>query len=769
MLQKISLFFLLLAPFTCIASHLRSGEISYRPVAGQPNTYEITVTVYANAAQGILADLVSVSLFFGDNTHAVVPRNNGPAGYNNLVPSVWCAHLGDLISPTIKKNVYTTTHHYNGNGSYIISIAPSARNLGIVNMPSGDLVMYVESMLTISDSLTPMTSPELSLPPIGDGCIDAIYKINPGAIDPDGDILSFQLQRCKTADDVKNPVGKDIPGYKYPQEVDLSSRTSFTMDSKTGVIIWDKPTISGEYNISFKIEKWRNGFLIGYVTRDMQVTIAPCANNPPIIDPVSDVCVEAGTLLTFKVTSHDPDLDTLTFTTTGMPYDLTISPATFTPEKMDTGSTSGTFKWNINYSHIRKNPYQVYYKVVDRHQGSSLADVTSNFITVIAPPITNISTSVYQHGFNVKWDQSVCSQATGYNIYRKTGASALITDSCTQGIPLNSGFSLIGTVNSPTTLSFIDSNNGKGLTSGYTYCYIVTAIFADGGESAPSEPICSTIMYPFISVIKDTLISCQWTTLTIDSTIIKFINTDQQTIYNWSSSPELELSNANKSEVQVKLITQGLHNIKIIATSGRYIDSAKIYIYAYPIPDPKINLIDLGGLPDSVMFYNKSPNSVSAEWLFPDGTRSSKHDSVLFLFNSNGYYRIYLKVFNLLGCPDTTSILYRVVMKGVAMPNAFEPENPNSDLNRFRPVAIGLQSYSLGIWDLWGNLVWYSEKLVDTRPAEGWDGNDLKGIKMPSQNYIWRMKATYIDGTVWKGVKDHFGKLHTEGTLNLLR
>jgi hypothetical protein len=108
-------------------------------------------------------------------------------------------------------------------------------------------------------------------------------------------------------------------------------------------------------------------------------------------------------------------------------------------------------------------------------------------------------------------------------------------------------------------------------------------------------------------------------------------------------------------------------------------------------------------------------------------------------------------------------------MKGVAMPNAFEPNNPSTELSTFRPLAVGLQTYFLGIWDLWGNLIWSTDKLKDTTPDGGWDGTDGKGIKMPSQNYIWRMKATFIDGTVWKGVKDHFGKFHSEGTFTLLR
>lgn len=770
MFHKISLFLLLLAPLVGYAFHLRSGEISYRPdPQGQPNKYEITVTIYTNAAtSNTVADQPSVKIYFGDSQSEDVLRVNGlPGIYNGDSYN----HMGELITPTIRKNIYTTTHTYNENGEYIISITARTRNSDILNIPnSNTLQLYVASMLTISNTLSPMSSPELSLPPIGDGCIDAIYKINPGAIDPDGDILHFQLVSCKTTSNVNSSTGYPIPGYKSPQDLDPTGRTSFTMNPNTGVIIWDKPIIQGEYNISFKIEKLRNGVVIGYVLRDMQLTVAPCPNKPPIIDPVPDICVEAGTPITFNITSSDPDNDTLTFITTGMPYEVPDSLATFISEETSIGTTSGTFNWNTNISHIRKNPYQVYYNVVDTHPGSnSLTDVSSNFITIIAPSVKTVNTSVYQRGFKVEWDQSVCPQAIGYNIYRQTGTSDLISDSCTQGVPSNSGYSLISTLNNPNTLSFIDSNNGKGLTSGYSYCYIVTAIFADGAESVHSEPYCSPLMIPFIKVIQYTLISCQWTTLTIDPTIINFESVDQSTIYSWSSSPELQLSNANRPDVDAKLITQGLHAVKIVATSGAYTDSAKIFIRVYPIPDPKITLKDLGGLPDSVMFYNNSTNSVRAEWLFPDGTKSSSLDSVLYQFDNNGYYRIYLKVFNLLGCPDTTSILYRVVMKGLAMPNAFEPENPNHELNRFRPVAIGLQTYYLGIWDLWGNLVWDTDKLLETRPAEGWDGCDRKGSKMPSQTYIWRMKATYIDGTVWMGVKDHFGKLHSEGTFNLLR
>ena len=199
-------------------------------------------------------------------------------------------------------------------------------------------------------------------------------------------------------------------------------------------------------------------------------------------------------------------------------------------------------------------------------------------------------------------------------------------------------------------------------------------------------------------------------------------------------------------------------------------DSAKIYIQVNPLPIPKITVKDLGGIPENVIFYNKSTNAVKAEWLI-NGTKSSILDSASYTFDKNGYYPIFLTVYNKFDCPDTITIVFRAVMKGIEMPNAFEPENTNSDLNSFKPKAIGLKTYFFGVWDLWGNLVWSADThdLVDTSPSKGWDGTDNKGRKLPAQNYIWRMTATYIDDTVWKGIKDGNGKFHMEGTFTLLR
>jgi len=67
---------------------------------------------------------------------------------------------------------------------------------------------------------------------------------------------------------------------------------------------------------------------------------------------------------------------------------------------------------------------------------------------------------------------------------------------CETGIPDYTGFERIASVNHPDSLNFFDNNNGKGLVSGMTYCYRVTAKYlAEGNfelvEGYASNEVCA--------------------------------------------------------------------------------------------------------------------------------------------------------------------------------------------------------------------------------------------------------------------------------------
>ena len=60
---------------------------------------------------------------------------------------------------------------------------------------------------------------------------------------------------------------------------------------------------------------------------------------------------------------------------------------------------------------------------------------------------------------------------------------------------LTSNAWLIASVNGSNTTTFLDNNMGQGLWQGKVYCYMVTAVFADGAESYASEEVCDDLVH----------------------------------------------------------------------------------------------------------------------------------------------------------------------------------------------------------------------------------------------------------------------------------
>ena len=142
------------------------------------------------------------------------------------------------------------------------------RNEGVINIPNSvDVPFYVESELIINPYLGPNSSPILTYPPIDKGCVNRIFIHNPGAFDPEGDSLAYELVQCA------GDGGVPIPGYTFP-----NASVSFSLDPFTGDLIWNSPVTPGEYNVAFHIKQYKQGRYAGYVRRDMQILIGQCTS-----------------------------------------------------------------------------------------------------------------------------------------------------------------------------------------------------------------------------------------------------------------------------------------------------------------------------------------------------------------------------------------------------------------------------------------------------------------------------------------------------------
>jgi len=130
----LSILFIVAFFQSSFATHNRAGEITYCTTDGY--TYFFTVTTYTDP-NSCGPDRCELEIKFGDGSLDTIQRINGgpcpvPASCGAAQQS--CSHCGELISGSVKKNIYTTYHTYSGPGNYTVSVADPNRNDGILNI-----------------------------------------------------------------------------------------------------------------------------------------------------------------------------------------------------------------------------------------------------------------------------------------------------------------------------------------------------------------------------------------------------------------------------------------------------------------------------------------------------------------------------------------------------------------------------------------------------------------------------------------------------------
>ena len=458
--RHLLLWICLFASMTAWATHQRAGEISYVYISGL--TYEFTVVSYTYSLSP--ADRPEIEVNWGDGSVETIERTEQIQLGNN-----------------INKNTYVKRHTFSAAGTFHVTFEDPNRNAGIINIPSSvEIPFFIETILYVNPFLGGNSSPQLLNPPIDNGCTNVIYYHNPGAYDADGDSLSYSLINCRGFD------GEDIPGYSLPY-----ASNSISIDPITGDLVWDTPTMAGEYNVAILIQEWRHGVLIGSMVRDMQITIAACNNTPPDVY-AQDTCVLAGTHLVIPIQVVDPTSTEVTLTATGEPLYVENSPAHFMPIT-DTVTYSVNFVWNTTCEHVKLNPYTVQFKAQDNGPQVSLVSFKTIHIQVVAPAPENLVAEPYRNEVHLSWKPDSCPNVVGYDIYRRNGSNPFTPDNCETGMPEDEGYQWIGSTNDWLDTTFVDDGSYLPLYHANEYCYRVVAFFEDGAESYVSEEACTQI------------------------------------------------------------------------------------------------------------------------------------------------------------------------------------------------------------------------------------------------------------------------------------
>ena len=186
------------------------------------------------------------------------------------------------------------------------------RDITTLNNPGGTGI-YVES--TLNNVAAPCnSSPIFYNPPAPFICTNQPYIFNTGTTDPDGDQLVHLLIPAR------NNNGSQV-NYKnsFSGTSPIKSNPAPVLNSANGVFSVN-PTQVQVGVLAVKVNEYRNGTLIGSVSRDVQIRVVACTNSnrvPNFRTPDSvknavqintqrmEVCV--GDSLTFQITATDPD------------------------------------------------------------------------------------------------------------------------------------------------------------------------------------------------------------------------------------------------------------------------------------------------------------------------------------------------------------------------------------------------------------------------------------------------------------------------------
>ncbi|MBP6055006.1 MAG: gliding motility-associated C-terminal domain-containing protein [Cytophagaceae bacterium] len=535
------IFMLVFSVSAAFATHLKGGEITVRRISDKTLTYEFTLTTYTENNRAN-QDQVEVNFCFGDGSAIIKAKR-------------CCGTPVDIGNGTLK-NLYKVEYTYPAPALfYKVSVAIPNRNDGVRNMTrSVEVPFYVETIFSINSGLGQNSTPLLLNPAVDlTAVVGQAFIHNPNAVDAEGDSLAYRLSVSRTGDsETCNPSSRGItaPNFRQPNEVSLLP-SNFTINPLTGDLIWDAPQELGLYNCAFIIEEWRNGVKISETVRDMQIEVKDVDNKAPKLTVPPDVCIQAGALINERITAIDVPsktgrVDPLTIYSFGNVYAMDTvyavkQPyATFASIAKQNSPASATFRWQTACQHIRKETYDVLFKVEDNPpftvgNGLKLVDSKLWKIQVIAPAPKGLKVALQASNAVLTWSDFSCA-LTGAKtiIYRRTGAcSPVVNSTCATGMTAT-GFVKIGEVGIDVT-SFTDKNGGEGLLKNTNYSYVLVVEFQNSkglvNYSPMSESVCAFIpstapLMTQVSVLKTDIIAgeiqVRWTKpLKLDTSVFK--------------------------------------------------------------------------------------------------------------------------------------------------------------------------------------------------------------------------------------------------------
>ncbi len=123
-------------------------------------------------------------------------------------------------------------------------------------------------------------------------CFNANVVLDYSATDPDGDSLAYSFAPALGGSSMGSPspnVATPPPYSSVPYAAGYSFQnpfgTNMVIDSKTGIITGQTPSVTGEYVLAVRVREYRNGQLLAETRKELHVFVAGCSLAAALLPP----------------------------------------------------------------------------------------------------------------------------------------------------------------------------------------------------------------------------------------------------------------------------------------------------------------------------------------------------------------------------------------------------------------------------------------------------------------------------------------------------
>jgi len=527
--------------FSSFANHLVGMDLFYTHVAG--NTYRITLVAYADcgsagttSAFGLLSTSTPrIHIYDGNSFNSSINLSvQAPSAGVEITPvcpaflSLTQCTSTTFPTPGIKKFVYAgniTLPYASSVWRFIFtgtmgSGALAGRALSITNISSSP-VSYIQLVDTLNNLSAPNSNVTLTNIPTPYYCASVPGNYNPGAVDPNGDLIRFALVNGGSGSTSTVPGGDVtyLPPYSGSAPLSVSS---MSFDQNTGQIAFTPSTLQRSL-VVYNVREFRGGVFVGSCQREMTFLVQSCTNTPPngdfsgasagtVIDATHFRICENSGAFTLNINPYQVvTTNNITVSTSGLPAGMS-----FTTTGNGTPTPNCTISWTS--TGITPGSYTFYVTYTDDNcplSGSQTIAYTIDILpqptisyTLLSPAtcLKKAAITVAPGGSGVPWIVKVSRGASPFDtIQTFTSVAASFTDSLTPGSYNITVFAAGGgcrattpvTIASPsfpapsvtiTNPTFCGNNDGTIRLSGLTPGNIDTVKYNRNGIPQPPQP-----------------------------------------------------------------------------------------------------------------------------------------------------------------------------------------------------------------------------------------------------------------------------------------